>query len=285
MSIFKNQTDNDDLLASDLAVVYGAPRMSPPREAEQRQRLVEFATTLDRVAAHNGGMSAMVMAADTGTEKKGLGRYLRGLATAVVVLITTTAGVSTVAHNVWGTKTPIVVNVTIPALQQHTTAAPRPASLRAKPAVQLAWHPVTQWFGRTANFNNLVGADPVSSVTIVGQAFTVPNDPNQTAGAILHMYTDSYKPEGSQAQFNNDLLGGHTLRLTLGCDDSSSIGASTTVRVRNQNGRQLFKTDVQQGQPATESTIDLGTDTHVVTIWATPASSGCSLGIPFPAVR
>ena len=305
-------------LMDELKLLHQAPRVDP----EVREKHLALLETVNRALAptprgqndrERGGTSmnteqpgysaifdpfaGPVLPHPRPSRLSSLGRAARNVMAGLTVCIGLAAGGVTIVHYVWGSNPPMpipVVKVTVSVAQpsghtvppaQHGSIGAASTSLRAKPAVQPAWHPVTQWFGRTNDFNHLVGADPVSSVTIVGQAFTVPDDPNQTAGTILRMYTDSSYPEGSQAQFNNDLLGGHTLRLTLGCDDSSSIGASTTVRVRNQNGQQLFKTDVQQGQPATASRIDLGADTHVVTIWATPASSGCSLGIPFPAVR
>lgn len=259
MSIFKNQTDNDDLLASDLAVVYGAPRMSPPREAEQRQRLVEFATTLDRVAAHNGGMSAMVVAADTGTEKKGLGRYLRGLATAVVVLITTTAGVSTVAHNVWGTKTPIVVNVTIPALQQHSASAAHVGThtaVKQAPSILTVKQPLLVAKGLT--LGNFFNYDAVHVTSIDEQGASLPKVASQPfTGVKMDVNVDqSNWTQSLEMSLNTQALppGYKALKFYLGLADDSETSGKVIFEI-DRDGVVFQRMTVQAGTIAQSITV------------------------------
>jgi len=283
MLTFKKSGDNDDRLASDLAVVYRAPQMSATDEAEQRRRIVEFATALDRVAAHDGGRAAGLVAAGTGM-KKGLWQRLRAVVSITAVIITITASISIVAHNLWGDRVPITVQVVVPALQvqnhvdhatniTHTSHAarafPTPYPVHAAVAI-------THTFGAANGFGDIQGASIESADQVASRPL---------AGYLIKLNTSYLAPDGSLISASTAIIPTpHTLTFSYGCNDYSSANAEATLKVVGDLTRTLYTTNVYQGLAPKVAHVDV---TGVGTVqWHTMAGQGqCNVIVANPSLR
>lgn len=250
MPIFKNRNDNDDLLASDLAAVYRAPRMSATSEAAQRQRIVAFATTLDRVAASDGGTSTGLVAANTETEKRSLGR-LRAWISAVAMIITITVGVLTVAHNLWGDRVPIYLQVSLPSLQHHAPSAVQAGTRAVVKRPPLAAKHVT-----LASFFNY---DTAHVTSIDGQGATPPKVASVefSSGVKMDVTVDQYFFNPSlEMSLNTQTLPHRYKALTfyLGLADDSKTSGQVIFEI-DRDGVVFRRMTVQAGTIAQQVTV------------------------------
>lgn len=273
MTSNRGSYNGDDLLHSDLAAIYRAPRMAGTQVAQQRHRLEGYVdgveTPLKRTRLTERardffsviGVAVTLLCVAQGC----FVLFLPQLALPIRMATDQNAQQVAVPTS-FAPKVPANAYVSAPTTLAHAVMPVGQGWKEVKPDLV---------FGLSPAYPSKEGASKQNAASVAGVGYT---------GSIIQLPTMSKATE-VDAGINTAATGGSVLHFSLGCDDASAGGSSAHLTVTGYGGVVLGDYDARRGDAAQEVEIPLH-GSSVVRFAASPRGPGqCYLDILSPATR